>query len=225
MIITSHLQWLFHSLWLSFTTPLRWRHNGRDSVSNHQPHGCLLNRLLRRRSKKTSKLRVTGLCAGNSPGTAEMFPFDDVIMKPRMTLYWGDGPILLLPLDKRGVSINLNIAMHQISMDGELRTEKSIFSSYARWCPIKRHSIYCTLIMTVAFKPIVEPKLNIYIFRSCIQELWSASMHRRISYKKCVFKKILKLKNKNSSFWLLSASHIFGTLDKIKLETPYHTIL
>ena len=33
----------------------------------------LLNRLFRRRSKKTSKLRVTGLCAGNSPGTGE-FP-------------------------------------------------------------------------------------------------------------------------------------------------------
>ena len=49
--------------------PLRWRHNGCDSVSNHQPHHCLLNRLFRRRSKKTSKLRVTGLCAGNSPGT------------------------------------------------------------------------------------------------------------------------------------------------------------
>ena len=46
---------------------LRWRHNGRDSVSNHQPHDCLLNRLFRRRSKKTSKLRVTGLCVGNSP--------------------------------------------------------------------------------------------------------------------------------------------------------------
>ena len=52
---------------------LRWRHNGHDSVSNHQPHGCLLNRLFRGRSKKTSKLRVTGLCAGNSPGTGE-FP-------------------------------------------------------------------------------------------------------------------------------------------------------
>ena len=72
-----------------FISSLRWRHNGRDSVSNHQPHGCLLNRLFRRRSKKTSKLRVTGLCAGNSPGTGEfpaqwpvtrkMFPFDDVI--------------------------------------------------------------------------------------------------------------------------------------------------
>ena len=32
--------------------PLQWRHNGRDSVSNHQPHDCLLNRLSRRRSKK-----------------------------------------------------------------------------------------------------------------------------------------------------------------------------
>ena len=69
---------------------LHWRHNDHDSVSNHQPHRCLLNRLFRRRSKKTSKLRVTGLCVGNSPGpvnsphkgpvTRKMFPFDDVIM-------------------------------------------------------------------------------------------------------------------------------------------------
>ena len=69
---------------------LRWRHNDHYSVSNHQPHGCLLNRLFRRRWKKTSKLRVTGLCEGNSPGpvnsphkgpvTRKMFPFDDVIM-------------------------------------------------------------------------------------------------------------------------------------------------
>ena len=45
----------------------------RDSVSNHQPHDYLLNRLFRRRSKKTSKLRVTGLCVGNSPGAGD-FP-------------------------------------------------------------------------------------------------------------------------------------------------------
>ena len=74
---------------------LHWRHNVHDSVSNHQPRDCLLNRLLRRRSKKTSKLRVTGLCAGNSPGTGEfphkwpvtrkMFPFDDVIMMTLLT--------------------------------------------------------------------------------------------------------------------------------------------
>ena len=60
----------FLNIWLVLLTtiPLQWRHNGRDSVSNHQPHDCLLNRLFRRRSKKTSKLRVTGLFAGNSPG-------------------------------------------------------------------------------------------------------------------------------------------------------------
>ena len=50
---------------------LRWRNNARDGVSNHQPYDCLLNRLFRRRSKKTSKLRVTGLCAGKSLVTGE----------------------------------------------------------------------------------------------------------------------------------------------------------
>ena len=48
-------------------TSLQWRHNERDSISDHQPHDYLLSRLFRRRSNKTSKLR-TGLCAGNSPG-------------------------------------------------------------------------------------------------------------------------------------------------------------
>ena len=52
---------------------LQWRHNEQDSVSNHQPHNCLLSCLFRLGSNKTSKLRVTGLCAGNSPGTGE-FP-------------------------------------------------------------------------------------------------------------------------------------------------------
>ena len=74
-----------HICWSS----LRWRHNERDGVSNHQPHDCLLNRLFWRRSKKTSKLRVTGHWAGNSPvigefpaqkaSKAKMFPFDDFI--------------------------------------------------------------------------------------------------------------------------------------------------
>ena len=50
---------------------LQWRHSGRDGVSNHQPHHCSLNRLFRRRSKKTNK---------NSPHkwpvTRKMFPLD-----------------------------------------------------------------------------------------------------------------------------------------------------
>ena len=62
----------FFSAWMGIvahrsyfqTHSLQWHHNGHDSVSNHHPHDCLLNRLFRRRSKKTSKLRVTGLCVG-----------------------------------------------------------------------------------------------------------------------------------------------------------------
>ena len=67
---------------------LQWRHNERGGVSHQRRLDCLLNCLLRRRSKKTSKLRVTGLWLGNSPVnypqkgpvTRKMFPFDDVII-------------------------------------------------------------------------------------------------------------------------------------------------
>ena len=84
------------SIYLS-PSPLQWRHNERDGVSNHQPHHCLLNRLFGHISKKTSKLRVTGLCAGNSQMTGEfparmasnarkIFPFDDVVIQPSISL-------------------------------------------------------------------------------------------------------------------------------------------
>ena len=72
-------------LWCRVTYgTLQWRYNGRDGVSNHQPHHGLLHRLFRLRSK----LRVTGLCAGNSPVNfphkcpvkRKVFPFDVVIM-------------------------------------------------------------------------------------------------------------------------------------------------
>ena len=45
------------------------RHNERDGLTNHRRLHRLLNCLLRCRSKKTSKLRVTGLCEGNPPVT------------------------------------------------------------------------------------------------------------------------------------------------------------
>ena len=87
-----HLRSTFSRSWnSSFSSTLHWRHNGHDGVSNHQCHNCLFNRLFWHRSKKTSKLRITGLCAGNSPVVGEFpqkwsvmrktFPFDDVIMR------------------------------------------------------------------------------------------------------------------------------------------------
>ena len=86
---TASMTWHWYQFCTKSST-LQWRHNGRDCVSNHQPYDRLLNCLFRRRSEKSSKLRVTGLCEGNSQvigefpaqraSNAEMFPFDDVII-------------------------------------------------------------------------------------------------------------------------------------------------
>ena len=66
---------------------LQWHHNGRDGVSNHQPHDYLFSRLFRRRWKKTSKFRVTGLCAGSSPVTGE-FPAQRASNAENASIWW-----------------------------------------------------------------------------------------------------------------------------------------
>ena len=66
---------------------LQWRHNEGDGVSNHQPSDCLLKRLFRRRPKKTSKLRITGLCEGNSPVTGE-FPAQMASNAENVSIWW-----------------------------------------------------------------------------------------------------------------------------------------
>ena len=79
-----------YSAWFSnslIVSVLKWRHNERDGVSNHQPYDCLLNRLFRRRSKKTSKLHATGLCEGNSPVTDE-FPAQRASNTENVSIWW-----------------------------------------------------------------------------------------------------------------------------------------
>ena len=66
---------------------LQWRHNELECVSDHQPHDCLLKRLFRHRSKKTSKLRVTVICAGNSPVTGE-FPVQRASNAENASIWW-----------------------------------------------------------------------------------------------------------------------------------------
>ena len=58
----------------------RWRL--RSPVSD-----CLFNRLFRCRSSKISKLRVTGLCAGNSPVTSE-FPTQMASNTEYVSIWW-----------------------------------------------------------------------------------------------------------------------------------------
>ena len=73
---------------------LLWHHNGRDGVSTHQPHDCLLN-LHSGADRKKSSASLTFLLGiprwpVNSPHkwpvTRNMFPFDDVIMYPWLSL-------------------------------------------------------------------------------------------------------------------------------------------
>ena len=86
---TKHMYFSYHCGFIDCS--LQRRHNERDDVSNPQRLDYLLNRLFRRRSKKNSKLRITGLLWRESasdrwipitkrPVTRKMFPFDDVIM-------------------------------------------------------------------------------------------------------------------------------------------------
>ena len=74
--------------YLNTGSALQWRHNERDGVSTHQPQDRLLNRLFRCRSNKTSKLRVTGLCDGNSPLTGE-FPARRANNAEKVYIWWG----------------------------------------------------------------------------------------------------------------------------------------
>ena len=86
----SHISHITRGQWVKnkyITASLLWRRNGHGGVSNHQPHHCLLNRLFGCRSKKTSKLRVTGLCAGNSLGTGQ-FPAQMASNGENISIWW-----------------------------------------------------------------------------------------------------------------------------------------
>ena len=67
--------------------PLQWHHKEHDGISNHQPCNCLLNCLFRCRSKKISKLCVTGLCVRNSPVTGE-FPAQRACNMENVSIWW-----------------------------------------------------------------------------------------------------------------------------------------
>ena len=80
------ISFIFWKSWI----PLQWRHNGHDSVSNHQPDDCLLNVYLeadqRKHQSSASLAFVQGIHRGpvnyphKWPVTRKMFQFDDVIM-------------------------------------------------------------------------------------------------------------------------------------------------
>ena len=64
------VKWM-HLSWRYPIFALLWPHIEHDGISDHRRLDCLFNRLFRRKSQKTSKLRAIGLCEGNSPVTGE----------------------------------------------------------------------------------------------------------------------------------------------------------
>ena len=101
--IVSFKLWARYFVWnFKGSLSLRWRHNGDDSVSNHQPHDCLLNRYTgadqSKHQSSASLAFVWGIHLGlvNSPHkwpvTRKMFSFDDVIMwnptQNMMPIHW-----------------------------------------------------------------------------------------------------------------------------------------
>ena len=80
-----------------------------------------LNRLFRCRSKKTSKLRVTGLCVGNSPMTGE-FPAQRYRNAENASIWWRHYALQSRPI----VMFNLRIARE----------------SLPKWCFIFHYSLF-----------------------------------------------------------------------------------
>ena len=102
------------------------------SISNHQPYDCLLNRLFRHRCNKTSKLRVTGLCEGNSPVTGE-FPAQRASKAKNVSISWSHISLLWLnhgmtsleKIDHVIISLNCRMERHI--------TQRIITRNYIEW--------------------------------------------------------------------------------------------
>ena len=135
---------------------LQWRQNERDVVPNHQPYDCLLNRLFRPRSKKTSKLRVTGLCEGNSPLTGE-FPAQRASNAENVSIWWHHHEIWIAfkgwesHRDRRLVTI-IQLATHY-SIHVRSRTTTSSIANfrcihYIRWLSSAIRLVWCRIQRT-----------------------------------------------------------------------------
>ena len=153
--IFSPLWWLLYWSLNKQGYSLKWRHNEHDGVSNHQPHDCLLNRLFRCRSKKASKLHITGLCEGNSPVTGE-FPTQMASKVENVSICWdqhviGDNisnwktnkhfphkmPVMCNLFHCHDVieteGLDKNIVLF-ISLQGLILSSKIIYNAVHLWC-------------------------------------------------------------------------------------------
>ena len=111
--------------------PLQWRHNEHDGVSNHPPHIHLLNRLFRHRSKKTSKLRVTGLLWGEFSGD-RWIPAQRASNAENVSIWWRHhNPFVHWPIEDSVVMLNVYV-----------RFQANIIATHCTLRNVTRHHLW-----------------------------------------------------------------------------------
>ena len=126
-------------IWVTKYNPLQWRHNDHDGVSNHQSQGCLLNRLFRPRSKKTSKLRVTG--------TGE-FPAQRASYAENVSIWWRHHARLI---SSSNFSTVVCLSFAQVSK--VLVGQNGFLSTPAESCIIRKYETDGGIILTASHNP------------------------------------------------------------------------
>ena len=102
--------------------PLQWCHNEHDGISNHQCPDCLHHHLFRHRSKKISKLCVTGFCEGNSPVTGE-FPTQRASNVKNVSIWWRHHAGHCLPLVRNLITFIIPVVWEMLQNE----TQKMCF--------------------------------------------------------------------------------------------------
>ena len=153
-------------------------HNERYGVSNHQRLYCLLNRFFRCKSNKTSKFRVTGLCAGNSPVRGK-FPAERASNAENVSIWWRHYEVDigsvngLMPSGKQPISwtnIDPNLYRHMTSLG------QNAFNRYVQivvcysWYWYLHDGIYIYLYMTIWHKSFDELLLKLEM--TVIRQYW-----------------------------------------------------
>ena len=147
--------------------PLQWRHNDRDGVSHHQPQDCLLNRLFRHRWKKTSKLRVTGLCEGNSPVTGEV-PAQRVSNAENVSIWWRHYDTATKTMHNKHEHGQINVLMEPPALDHA----QSLYQYMEEW---KNRRYFCRRLSNMHF---LKRKCFNFHYNSILVNL-------KLSYGKC----------------------------------------
>ena len=122
---------------------LQWRHNGCDDVSNCRRLECLFNRWFRRRSKKTSKLCVTGVCEGNSPVTGE-FPAQRVSDAGSVSIWWRHHVFDVSPWCRLMLVSHSPVRAHRtIKLScSQMQTSYTVYVTYTHILPVLALSDY-----------------------------------------------------------------------------------